>query len=305
MVWSIQHSAAGGAVWRLAEAQHGVVARRQLLELGYSSRSIEHRIATARLHPVMHGIYAVGSRRLTQRGVWMAAVLSCGPDSLLSHTSAAALWGFGSERAERVELTVRTGSARRRPGLRISRRPQLEELDVTAYDGVPTTGPVRTLVDLASLLGPTRLERCVNEAVRLDLTDPEALRTALARYRGIRGVARLRALLDHRTFRLTASELERRFASLALATGLPPAETGRLLNGFEVDFYWPSLGLVVETDGLRYHRTPAQQSRDRLRDQVHTAAGLTTLRFTHSQIVFDPTHVKSILQRTITRLGVE
>jgi very-short-patch-repair endonuclease len=74
------------------------------------------------------------------------------------------------------------------------------------------------------------------------------------------------------------------------------------VNGFEVDFYWPDLGLIVETDGLRYHRTPAQQSRDRLRDQVHTAAGLTCLRFTHEQITFHPAHVEHTLRATAERL---
>jgi very-short-patch-repair endonuclease len=60
--------------------------------------------------------------------------------------------------------------------------------------------------------------------------------------------------------------------------------------------------LVVETDGLRYHRTPAEQARDRLRDQVHTAAGFTSLRFTHAQVRFDPAHVKATLIATVERL---
>ena len=78
-------------------------------------------------------------------------------------------------------------------------------------------------------------------------------------------------------------------------TGLPPPQTGELVNGFKVDFYWPNLGLVVETDGLRYHRTPAQQTRDRRRDQAHTLAGLTTLRFTHAQVCFEPGYVSDTL----------
>ena len=99
-------------------------------------------------------------------------------------------------------------------------------------------------------------------------------------------------MLDRRTFRLTDSELERRFLPLARAAGLPVPLTRQRVNGFEVDFFWPDLGLVVETDGLRYHRTPAQQARDRLRDQAHTAAGLTPLRFTHAQVRFEPGHVR-------------
>jgi Protein of unknown function (DUF559) len=97
-------------------------------------------------------------------------------------------------------------------------------------------------------------------------------------------------------------ELERRFLRLACAGGVPPPRTAHRLNGFKVDFCWPELGLVVETDGLRYHRTPAEQARDRLRDQVHTAAGFTSLRFTHAQVRFDPAHVKATLIATVERL---
>jgi very-short-patch-repair endonuclease len=74
------------------------------------------------------------------------------------------------------------------------------------------------------------------------------------------------------------------------------------VNGFRVDS-WPELGLVVETDGLRYHRTPAQQARDRLRDQAHTAAGLTPLRFTRAHVRFDEGYVGATLVRVARRLS--
>jgi very-short-patch-repair endonuclease len=174
---------------------------------------------------------------------------------------------------------------------------------VTLCDEIPVTDPVQTLIDLAARLGPRLTERAVNEADRLDLVDPPALRAALEDHRGEPGVARLRTLLDRRTFRLTREELERRFMPLARAAGLPAPLTGQWVNGFEVDFHWPELGLVVETDGLRYHRTPAQQARDRLRDQTHTAAGLTQLRFTHGQIHYEPAHVLAVLRSTAARIG--
>jgi very-short-patch-repair endonuclease len=161
---------------------------------------------------------------------------------------------------------------------------------------------VRTLLDLAMRLDLAALERAVNEADKRDLTDPEALRAALDRYCGQRGVARLRTLLDRRTFRLSDSELERLFRLLAQDAGLSPPLTKQHLNGFEVDFFWPDLGLVVETDGLRYHRTPAQQARALLRDQAHAAAGMTPLRFSHEQVKFDPRHVRSNLATVARRL---
>ena len=103
-------------------------------------------------------------------------------------------------------------------------------------------------------------------------------------------------LLDRNTFLLTDSELERRFIPIARRAGLREPFTGAIVSGFKVDFYWPDLGLVVETDGLRYHRTPAAQARDRLRDQAHAAAGITPLRFTHAQVRYEPGRVEEILR---------
>jgi very-short-patch-repair endonuclease len=117
------------------------------------------------------------------------------------------------------------------------------------------------------------------------------------------GVAILRETLTRHTFRLTDSELERLFIPLAVDAGLPVPLTRQVVNGYRVDFWWPELGLVVETDGLTYHRTPAQQAADRRRDQAHTAAGLTQVRFTHWQVRFDPRHVVKTLARVVRRLA--
>lgn len=147
-----------------------------------------------------------------------------------------------------------------------------------------------------------QLERVVNEADKRDLVDPETLLAALEDHGGQRGVKRLRNLLDRGAFRLTDSELERRFLRLAAEAGLPPPLTGQHLNGYRVDFHWPDLGLVVETDGLRYHRTPAAQARDRRRDQAHAVAGLTPLRFTHAQVRFESDRVRQTLIAVARRL---
>jgi very-short-patch-repair endonuclease len=231
----------------------------------------------------------------------MAATLACAPGAVISHRSAAALWGIRSERPGRIEVSTPAASRRRQGSIAAHRR-SLRDTDVTTRDGIPVTCVVCTLVDIACSLSLGELERAVNEADRLDLIDPEALRTALDFYRGQRGVARLRALLDRRTFRLTRSDLERLFLPIAKQVGLPLPLTKQWVNGFEVDFFWPDLGLVVETDGLRYHRTPSEQARDRLRDQAHTAAGLVNLRFTHEQVRYEPEHVRSTLLAVVRRI---
>jgi very-short-patch-repair endonuclease len=234
----------------------------------------------------------------------MAAVLACGADSLLSHWSAAAVWGMATEK-RLIEVSVRTCSdrGRTRVGLRVHRRTGLREEDCGVRHRIPVTAPIRTLVDMAARLDPDGIERMINEADRLDLVDPETLRNALGSYRGQRGVARLRTVLDRHTFRLTRSGLERRFLGIVERAAMSVPETRQWVNGFEVDFYWPDLGLVVETDGGRYHRTPARQTRDRRRDQTHTVAGLTQLRFTEAQIKFEPTYVVETLRRVAGRLG--
>jgi very-short-patch-repair endonuclease len=234
----------------------------------------------------------------------MAAVLACGDGTVLSHSSAAALWRIGREQRDLVEVSLPSSSRRRRPGLRIHRRPSLTERDVTREYGIPVTTPVQTLIDMALRLDRPGVERMINEADKYNLVHPPQIREALDARAGERGVAKLRHILDRRTFRLTKEELERRFLPLVREAGLPTPVTGQFVNDFEVDFYWPDLGLVVETDGLRYHRTPAEQARDRLRDQTHTAAGLTPLRFTHEQVRYEPEHVLRILAQTASRLAI-
>ena len=161
------------------------------------------------------------------------------------------------------------------------------------------TTPVRTIIDLGTCLPAHALEAAINESDKLDLVDPPALRAALAEREGQRGLGPVRKILNRDEFVLTDSELERRFLPIARRAGLGPPRTQAWVNGFRVDFHWPDLGLIVETDGLRYHRTPSEQARDRLRDQAHIAAGLTALRFTHWQVSRDPRHVERTLRGAI------
>lgn len=232
----------------------------------------------------------------------MAAILACGDQAFLSHRSAAALYRIGEERDGIVEVSVVRRGEHHRRGLRVRSRPSLPSKDLGTLNAIPVTSPVRTLIDLATLEPPNRVERAVNEADKHDHLDPNSLRKALDGYAGEPGVMRLRLVLDKHTFRLSDQELELLFRPLAAAAGLPVQLTKVFVNDFEVDFFWPDLGLVVETDGWRYHRTPSAQTRDALRFQTHTAAGLTPLRFSHWQVKYDPGHVRSVLKRTAAHL---
>jgi hypothetical protein len=274
-----------------------VLTRSDLLGLGFSAKGIKHRVASGRLHPLAAGVYAVGRPELTPHGRWMAAVLACGDDAVLSHRSAAQMWGIGFEEKKRIDVSIRRKSKITRKGIKVRARPSLDAGAVVVRLGIPVTHPVQTLIDLATELRIMRLERAVNEADRLDLVDPETLRGALDGHVGMPGVKTLRTMLDRHTFRLSDSDLEILFRPLALAAGLPLPLTKHRVLGFEVDFWFPDHGLVVETDGLRYHRTPAQQARMVKRDQKHTAAGLRVLRFTHWQIAHAPNEVTDVLRQ--------
>jgi very-short-patch-repair endonuclease len=291
--------------WDLATAQHGVLSRRQLLELGWHAEAIKHRVRKGRLHTVHRGVFAVGRPNLTRRGHWMAAVLACAPDAFLSHRTAAVLWGIRigplPSGDDLIDVTVRAHRRLRCKGVRLHRARSLTEPDWASRDRIPVTSPIRTLIDLAAELRSEELETAINEADRARLVSPEVLRSAASDRSRLHGIAAIRAVLDRRTFRLTDSELERRFLRLIDRAGLTRPLTQRRVNGFRVDFYWPELALVVETDGLRYHRTPGQQATDRIRDQKHAAAGLIPLRFTHAQVVFEAERVIETLRAVVAR----
>jgi len=232
----------------------------------------------------------------------MSAVLACGDGAMLSHRSAAALWGFGEETPGVTDVSIARHSTLRRRGLRVHDRAGMRTRDMTTRLNIPLTEPVRTFLDLATVAGPKTVERAINEADKLDVIDADVLRRALNHHPGEPGVRPLRRILDEHTFRLSDDELERLFRPLAAAAGLPTPLTKHKVNDFEVDFFWPDLGLVVETDGWRYHRTPSAQTRDALRFQTHTAAGFTPLRFSHYQVKYEPRHVRTILTKSAASL---
>ena len=303
--------------WRLAARQHGVLARPQLLALGFSARAVEHRLAYGRLHRVARGVYAVGWPHLDHRRRWAAAVLAAAAGdqaaslptrpyfdygAVLSHRSAAALWGIGAERPGSVDVIVRRRDVPRRSGLRVHGRPTLALTGIRLFEDLPVTSPVQTLVDIATELDLVGVERAVNDADKRDLIDPEALRVALDDHAGEPGVRPLRQILDRLTFRLSDSDLEIYFRPIAASAGLPSPLSKHRVNDYEVDFFWPDLGLVVETDGLRYHRTPSAQKRDALRDRAHVLAGMAPLRFTHYEVRYEPRRVRSDLSRAAAML---
>jgi very-short-patch-repair endonuclease len=286
--------------WALIRAQHGVISRAQLLGLGYTTGEIRNRVENGRLHRLFRGVYAVGRPDVTRRGWWMAAVLTAGDDSALSDYSGAALYGVHEASLWPIHVSVPPGARRSQRGIVMHPR-QLLPSEITEHSGIPVTTVAVVITDLAAHMRRGPLEGVINQADILGLTTPPDLRAALDEMPRRAGRKPLRETLDRRTFRFTRSQLERAFIPLALQAGLPRPETCVVVNGWEVDFYWPELDLVVEADSLTYHRTPQQQETDRRRDQAQAAAETERLRFSHSQIRYEPGYVRALLASVARR----
>jgi very-short-patch-repair endonuclease len=289
------------AVSALAAQQHGVVARRQLVALGVSGRAIRHRLETGRLHPVHVGVYAVGHPRVVGAGHWMAAVLACGDGAVLSHRSAAALWGLRQVSTRSVDVTAVGRSRHSRQNIALHRVRTLHRVDCSMHNSIPVTTVARTLLDLAEVLRPSQLERAFEEAERLRLLDIAAVSRICDRSTGRRGVRALNALLSYYRGPVpqTRSELERQFVDVCRDAGLPPPKLNLIVEGFEVDAAWPDRCLIVELDGYAFHRTRAAFECDRLRDAGLQVAGHRVLRVTARRLVDSPHAVAETIRQLL------
>ncbi len=258
--------------------------RAQLLDLGLGRRSIAHRLQTGRLIRVHYGVYAVGHEPAAAIDRAYAALLACGPAALLSHGSAAALWGILDRWREPFEVTVSTG--RRPPGIR-SHRATVDRRDIRRHLGIRVTSPARTIFDIAPRLTDKALTRAVNElriARRMKL---EHLGELVARLPRHRGASRVRPMIEIPRGP-TRSELEDAFAAFATRFDLPPFEFNARVAGYEVDVLFPEQRVIVELDGYEFHGTRQAFERDRERDATTLAAGFRTVRITWERLTEAP-----------------
>lgn len=290
---------------RLAGRQHGVVARRQLVAVGFSHRAIDRRIERGRLHLVHRGVYAVGHRLTTVRGRWMAAVLAAGPGAALSHLAAAALWDL--VRYSGLPHVTVPGRAGQRPGLCVHYG-RIGPDEVTTRAGIPVTTLARTLLDLAAVLSPQRFAAAIAEAERRRLADSPSLPELLERYPGRRGIRAVRAALADARLGLDVphSELELRFTEFVASHAIPHPELNvpiRVVDrSIEVDCLWRSARLAVELDGRAWHSDAEAFETDRARDRALVAAGWRPIRVTWRHLHDAPDalagEIRSALHRT-------
>jgi predicted transcriptional regulator of viral defense system len=176
----------------LARRQHGVVSLEQLASVGLGAAAVQKRVEAGRLHRVHYGAYSVGYPLLSVEGRWMAAVLACGPGAVLSHRSAAALWGLCSDGQAAVDVTAPRRRGRSPSGVAAHRDGRLRVEDRAIVEGIPCTTVARTLLDFAGVVGMRQLRDAVGESEVLRVLDVEAVREVIRWGWGRRGVARLR-----------------------------------------------------------------------------------------------------------------
>jgi hypothetical protein len=233
----LRHDPADRAIGRIAEGQHGVISRAQLLELGVGSDAIDHRARVGRLYRLHRGVYAVvGRRMLDRRGFWMAAVLACGPGAVLSHFAAAALWAIRG--GSRVELTVPRGR-KARPGIRLHYA-SLPADEITTHHRIPVTTIARTLFDLGAVVQQAELRSAFRQAEQLALRDRVGIAALMDRYPRKPGIPTLKAVFGEaqRGLNIVKSELEERFQEFLLDAAVQMPSTNVLIEGFEVDCVW-------------------------------------------------------------------
>jgi len=272
----------------VAAAQRGMITRAQLIAVGFSQRSVDRRVARGVLHPLFRGVFALGHPALQPLAAETAALLYAGDDCVLSHETAAAIWGL-RRTPDVVSMTLVGRHVREQSGLRIHRTLTLDSRDVRLRHGFPVTAPARTVIDVAGKEPSGVVERALNEARVLKLvTDPE-LHAAIERAPLRSGVGLLRKLLEsERGPALTRSELERRLRALLEQGELPQPRFNEPLLGFVVDAVWPAAKLVLEVDGYQVHGHRGAFERDRARDQRLVAHGYVVVRVTWRQLVEEP-----------------
>lgn len=264
----------------IAGSQAGLVTIHQLRDAGVPDSTITDCVACGRLFPVFHGVYSVGHAYLTAYARMLAATLACGPGSVVSHGTAAWLLGLRDWKPEAIDVIASVEAGRKIAGIRRRFVPPPVGGEIWRRHGVPLTSPARTIVDCAGILDRRGVAELIEQAAVEGILDVVTIDRVLdgPRRRGSRRL--LLALAPWRRYRRgikIRSRMEAKLLPLLTEAALPIPETNAKLrlagDVYEVDFLWREQKLVVETDGGRFHDTPAAGARDSDRNRALAAAG--------------------------------
>jgi len=287
----------------IAARQRARVSRGQLLASGIDRSAIKRRLRSGRLELVHRGVYALPNTADVPLAAETAALLACGEGSLLSHHSAATLWGLRPGSARPIHVTVPGERGVRSPaGVQVHRSSTITGADVRIHERLPVTSPARTLLDVAATLADRDVERLLDEALfGRRILSLAQVSDVLARAGAHPGRARLaRAAAGHTRSTRTESPPEETLLRLIRAAALPEPRLQTSVLGYRLDFLWPELGLAVEVDAYGTHGAPARFEADRRRDaRLMTEAQVIVLRFTRAAIEQRPFEVIGLLARAI------
>jgi predicted transcriptional regulator of viral defense system len=290
-------------VGQLAVAQNGAVTLEQLEGLGLSRSAIHQREEAGRLHRIHQRVYSLTPEVMTEQGRFMAAVLACGPDAVLSHRSAAYLWGLVDTWEKPLDVTAPNRRGRSPEGVAAHRDGSVQPIDKATLYGIPCTSVARTLLDFTAVAPEWEVRRAVAEAEVLRILDQPRLRALLKRSRRRRGVARLRLILDsiHPQTKRTRSELERLFLAMCARTALPEPEVNVWLSApdgrrYQADFLWRDRRLIVEADSRRFHDTDSAFVANRKRQQQLELAGWRVSPCTREEVEQEPRRLVLTIQ---------
>jgi very-short-patch-repair endonuclease len=284
-----------------AQGQHGLVTFAQLTSLGVSASTARHWRNAGRLVAVQPRVYRVAGVPVTFRQQALAAVLSAGRGAAASHRAAGHIWGI-YEGNTTVEIVVPNGRSARlwRPAVAHHTR---DDIPIVRRDRVPTTSPMRTLVDLGAVCKAHDVEDALDRALVARLCTVAGVEWELARVArpGRRGAGVLHAVLDNRALGEQRPDglLEPRFARLVRRFGLPTPRFQHRIGRHRVDFAWPDIKLAVEVDGYQHHGTRRAFQADRDRQNALVARGWTVLRFTWEDVVRRPEKVAAAVLAAI------
>ncbi|HEY1592769.1 MAG TPA: hypothetical protein VGF81_13320 [Solirubrobacteraceae bacterium] len=230
------------------------------------------------------------------------ALLACAPHAVLSHHTAARLLKLLPEDDATVHLTIRGRHGARPNGVTVHRTTRLNRSEVKIVDGLPVTSALRTLLDLAAVVGIATLERAIEQALHEKLVSVRQLRQAIAGNNGRKGIPNLRAILDQqREPGFTRSRAERRMRELIRLAQLPEPKTNVPMYGVEADLYWPEFEVVIEVQSQKYHLTRAALERDTRKAARLTAKGKTVSYVTWLQMEREPFAVVARAAQTLAR----
>jgi very-short-patch-repair endonuclease len=289
----------------IATAQHGAVARRQLLEAGVPAHVIAYRVRSGALVPLFAGAYAVAGSALGWHQRIMAGTLASGPGAVASHRAAAFLHGLAGIEP-RVEVSVARDHSPRAPGLIVHRLQCLLPSDVELREGIARTRPPATLLALAAVVPATTLERALDDALARGLVSCAQIERRLDSVgrQGRAGAGALGRLLAGRSSapRWTQSEFERRLLRLLRDAGIPvpvPQFEVRLPNGRRafLDLAWPDIRLALEANSYRHHAGRLAWSKDNTRNNAVIALGWRIIPVTWEDLVSSPADLIALLRR--------